>query len=137
MIHLWQYFTPLFGIIFFLTSVLIDFDHYLLVLYATKFKVWNLKRAYNYFEIRHAKHQHHIDAVYIFHTIEFAALILVLYLTTHWSYLLAILFGWIYHMFFDILEITYFKLRHDRRHRYKHMSIIWFLLKRKYNQLVR
>jgi hypothetical protein len=137
MIHLWQAFDPTFGIIFFLFSVLIDVDKYILVLWVTKFKVWDLEKIYKYFEYRHGKHQYHIDAIFIFHTIEFAAIILILYLTTHWIYLLAILFGWIYHMFFDILEVAYFKLRHNRQHKFKNMSIIWFLIRRKYNSLVK
>ncbi len=129
MINLWQTFNPVFGMIFLLSSVLIDVDHYLLVLYATKFKIWDLKKAYNFFLIKHGTH-YHIDAIYVFHTIEFVLILLLVYWFTRYIYLLAIIFGWVYHMFFDIAEVIYFKLKHSSSHKFKQMSIVWYLIKK-------
>jgi len=129
MIHLWLTFDPLFGILFVLASVLIDVDHYFLVLYATKFKVWDLTKAYNFFSLKHHK-SHHIDAIFIFHTIEALLVVFLVYWFTKYNYILAILLGMIYHIFWDIIEVTYFKLRHKQGHKYKHMSIIWFIIKK-------
>ncbi|PIU22061.1 MAG: hypothetical protein COT14_03635 [Candidatus Diapherotrites archaeon CG08_land_8_20_14_0_20_30_16] len=129
MIHLWQAYTPVFGMTFLLSSVLIDFDHYLLILYATKFRVWDPRKAYNYFKSRNGKLHLHIDALFIFHTIEFLVVLLLIYWFTKWTFVLAVVFGWIYHLFFDMLEVTYFKIRHNRRHKYKPLSLIWYLVK--------
>lgn len=129
MIHLWQTVNPIFAMTFVIANVLIDLDHYFLVLYANKLKIWNLKRIYNFFALRHDK-EYHVKAIYIFHTIEFVLLIAILYLITNWIYLLAIIFAIIYHLIFDFAEVSYFKYIKRKNIYYKPISIILFLIRK-------
>jgi len=129
MIHLWQAVNPIFAMTFVIANVLIDLDHYFLVLYANKFKMWNFKRVYEFFALRHGK-EYHVKAIYIFHTIEFFILICILYLITNWIYLLAIIFAIVYHLLLDFAETAYFKHVKKRNEHYKPISIILFLIRK-------
>jgi len=127
MIHLWQSVNPLFAIIFVIVNVLIDLDHYFLVLYVNKFKIWNLKRVYEFFALRHGK-EYHVKAIYIFHTIEFFLLTVILYLITNWIYFLAIIFAIVYHLILDFAEGVYLKHIKKKNLHYKPISIVLFLI---------
>jgi len=129
MIHLWQSISPSFSIVFILSSILIDVDHYILVLYAKKFKIWDIKRIYKFFELKRKTHEK-IHAIYVFHSIELLILLTILYFSTNWIYFLAILFGILYHILFDILEVAYLKYIRKKRIHFKNYSIIWFLIKK-------
>ena len=86
----------------FLSSVLIDFDHY--SWYAIKKKDWNLKNAYYWNKALPKKHK---PMMHIFHTIEFT--ILVGLLGFIWSGFFYIFIGMLFHSFSDIIEINYNK----------------------------
>ncbi len=86
----------------FLSSVLIDFDHY--VWYGFKKKDWSLKNAYNRNKALPKKHK---PIMHIFHTIEF--LIMVFMLFYFWNGFLFILVGMVFHSILDILDIFYNK----------------------------
>jgi len=121
---------PIFAMVFVAANVLIDVDHYLLVLYISKFKIWDLKRSYNFFLLKQDE-LYHIDAIFIFHTIEFLIIIFLIYWFTKYIYVLAVLFGLIYHILWDYLEVIYFKIKH-KKYKFKQISIVWFLLKKYY-----
>ena len=96
---------PIFGfyiIIIFLSSFLIDVDHFLW--YGFKYKNWNLKDSYKFY-IENTKYK---DVLHIFHTIEF--LILVILLTLYFRFFLFILIGIGLHYILDaIYTITHKK----------------------------
>jgi len=69
---------PLFGlnvIWMFFAGFLIDFDHY--IYYVLKFRDLSLKKAYKYFR-GYPKKRHFKDVLFIFHTIEFFGLLIIL-----------------------------------------------------------
>ncbi len=83
----------------FLSSILIDFDHYLW--YVARKKDWDLKNSYNYLEKLSKNLKKPI--MMVFHTIEF--LILVFILSFFWRGFYFALIGMIFH---SILDLLYF-----------------------------
>ena len=69
---------PFFGLSIlwvFFAGFLIDVDHY--IYYVLKFKDLNLKKSYKYFA-DYIKKKHFKDVLFIFHTIEFFVLLIIL-----------------------------------------------------------
>jgi hypothetical protein len=110
---LWPAIGLFYLLIFFFSSILIDFDHYLYFIWAKK--DFSLAHAYKWFVAKRdfirslplskkAKYQH---AVLIFHGIELWVIVLLLsFIHPMFVY---VLFGITIHMFFDFIEIIYYK----------------------------
>ncbi|MBU4086747.1 MAG: hypothetical protein KKB21_04190 [Nanoarchaeota archaeon] len=95
--------------IVFLTSVLIDFDHYLLSI--RRLKSLSLRKSYNwYLNLIHP----HKPALHIFHTVEF--IIFILILAFFHEFFLFILIGILFHSLLDIIEMSYHKFLSDREY---------------------
>jgi len=90
--------TSTYAALIFLSSFLIDFDHYMW--YVIKKKDWSLKNAYYYLKDEIIE-QHQLM---IFHTVEF--LILVGVLSFIWIGFYYILVGMLYHSALDVIEMT-------------------------------
>lgn len=100
-------------IIIFLSSILIDFDHYLW--FVINKKSYNLKKAFNWFSNKREffykysskKFQKYKKSVLIFHGIEF--LIPLFLLAYFYDIFLFVLIGVIFHLILDYVEIIYLK----------------------------
>jgi len=82
----------------FLSSVLIDFDHYIFIM--KRKKIFNLKKAYFWNKNLPDKHK---PIMQIFHTIEFLAFTFIL--TFFWEGFLFILIGMLFHSILDIIYL--------------------------------
>lgn len=111
------------AILIFLSSFLIDFDHYWF--YVKKTKDWNLKRASNWKVYLSKKHK---PIMHIFHTIEF--IILIIILSFFWNIFLFILIGMLFHSILDIIDLIYRKVINIRE-----FSLIRYLIRDKINYL--
>ena len=85
----------------FLSSVLIDFDHYLW--YRFKKRDWNLKNAYIYLK----RHRKIYKPLMLLHTIEFHILIALLIFV--WQGFFYVLVGMLFHSIFDLIDLIYTK----------------------------
>ncbi len=102
-------FSILAGLIIFLSSFLIDIDHY--IVYIFKKKDFNLKNAYNYWITRSKKwrkltlEQKYLYKItpFFFHGIEFILLLLLLFFIS--KTFLWIFLGVFFHMFIDYVDI--------------------------------
>lgn len=110
--------TPVYGIILiFLSSFLIDFDHYLSAV--TKTRSLSIKKAFNY-HIRQgaialrekAKGIRRKGTFHLFHTLEFLVLIYLLGLL--WKLFLYILIGMIFHSILDVIYLIDLDLLYRR-----------------------
>ena len=118
------------GIIIFLSSVLIDVDHYLYYVY--KKKDWRLKRAYNFFivgknkiaSLSRKQRNEFYHGFSFLHGIETLVILFILgkFLSEYFYY---ILIGFSFHLFLDIIHQ---KTIHDRFDKY---SIIYDYFKYK------
>lgn len=86
----------------FLSSVLIDIDHYLFYLFRKK--NLSLKKAYIWHKNIPKTRK---PTLHLLHTVEF--LVLIFILTYFWQGFLFILIGMLFHSIFDILEFIYYK----------------------------
>ena len=98
--------TPLQCTVIFLSSFLIDFDHY--AWYVIKKKDFSLRNAY-YFLKGLEKEK---PVMMIFHTFEFILLILILSL--FYDFFLFILIGMLFHSLLDVIDLKYNKELHLR-----------------------
>jgi len=131
LIHFFH-FSLIAGGIIFLSSVLIDVDHYLYYVY--KKKDWSLKRAYGWFikmknilaKIDKEKRKNYFSGFSILHGIEILAVLLFLgfFLSTYFYY---ILIGFSFHLFLDIIYGRLFIGRIER------LSLVYDFIK--YSQL--
>ena len=127
------YFFPQIGLfgagIIFLSSLLIDFDHYLF--YVILKKDTSLKRAYKWHLIKRqemrklsrSKRNKYKDDVLILHGME--PLILLYFLSFLWSPFIFILIGFSFHIILDIFDEIRFNDRIDK------VSVIWDVIKYK------
>ena len=105
--------TPLQATIIFLSSFLIDVDHYLI--YALTKKDWSLKNATKYFHKRRKKwlsmstdeQKKYKRYIYIFHGIEFWILLLII--SIYQPLTLFVLYGFIIHITLDYIEFIHQK----------------------------
>ena len=86
----------------FLSSFLIDFDHY--VWYGIRKKSWNLKSAYLWNKNLPKNHK---PIMHVFHTVEF--IIIVIVLAYFFKPFLFILMGMLFHSALDLIEMFYKK----------------------------
>ncbi|MFH0936568.1 MAG: hypothetical protein V1815_02725 [Candidatus Woesearchaeota archaeon] len=103
----------------FFAGFLIDVDHY--IYYVLKFKSFNLKKAYKYFE-EYEKKRHFKDVLCIFHTIEFFILLLILSFYNKIIFLIFI--GIIFHEILDLIDMYIKKLWEARA-----LSFIMWLIR--------
>ncbi len=97
--------------IVFLSSVLIDVDHY--IYYVYKKKDWSLKRAYRWFMETEKKFKHFkgkqmrqfYDSICIFHGIEIIIFLLIWALA--FKIFLFIIIGCLFHFFIDWIDLYY------------------------------
>tara|TARA_Y100000034_G_scaffold99887_1_gene122916 strand:- start:41 stop:427 length:387 start_codon:yes stop_codon:yes gene_type:complete len=105
------YIFPIIGLfnlsLIFLSSFLIDFDHYFWYIY--KKKDWNLKNSYNYLK----KEARNLRKGMVFHTIEFHIFVGLLGLI--WAGFFYILIGMISHSLTDLVSLIYEKRLYSRR----------------------
>lgn len=110
------YFIPLTftqTIIIFLSSFLIDIDHY--IIYGIMKKDWSLKNAKKYFFNMREKwintpleeRKKYKKHIFIFHGIEFWILLLVI--SKYIPLIIFILYGFAIHIFLDYIDCIYFK----------------------------
>lgn len=104
----------------FLSSILIDFDHYLW--YIQRKKDYNLKNAYNF--LKKLSENLKKPIIMVFHTIEF--LIFVYLLSYLWKGFTFILIGMVFHSITDILYFGTKNMIHIREY-----SLIRYLILRK------
>ncbi len=112
-IHLIFQITFIQFLVIFLSSVLIDADHYFL--YILRKKDFSLRKAINYFKERRKKwlsmkpekRKNYKRAIFIFHGFEFWILLIIIanYINLIWFVLLGIFI----HMFLDYIDIIYIK----------------------------
>jgi len=109
-------------ILIFLSSFLIDFDHYLWA--ANRTKSLKLKKNYNHF--KKICNGNHKPIMAVFHTVEF--IILVLILSFFYNPFLFILIGMLFH---SIIDIVYFII--GGKFRVREFSLIKYLISDKNN----
>ncbi len=101
--------TLLFASIIFLSSVLMDIDHYLLFVFQNK--DMSLKRAYNYFYCEHKKFYNSskkenlkkVHPHFILHGVEFVLILIIL--TLPFPVLVFILIGVLFHLILDYIDL--------------------------------
>ena len=91
--------SPFNSILIFLSSFLIDFDHYLW--YVLKKKDFNLKKAFYFLKEMEKKK----PMMMVFHTFEFILLILIL--SFFFNPFLFILMGMLFHSLLDLIDLKY------------------------------
>jgi hypothetical protein len=117
------------GIIF-LSSFLIDFDHYLLYIFKKKDFVfmnayqWFVKRRKKYLKLSLNEREKYKREIVIFHYAEFWILLLILSIFS--NVFLFVLIGIAIHIFLDWLELFYLN-----EPIYSKVSLIWTLVKNK------
>jgi len=102
-ILVWIFGVPLFfSLIIFLSSFLIDIDHYFY--YAIKNKNWSIRKAYNC-GIEDSKKKTHISKPLFafFHTLEF--LIILFCISLFYKILFFVWVGFMFHMALDIIDM--------------------------------
>lgn len=104
---------PTFGIrslFFFLGSVLIDIDHYVIYLYFSKFKDWNVKKMFQFHSlVRQWLYSHSIYVLLSFHTVEFLLLVLIFAFWFGSVEIYLIFFGLLFHLLLDTLRMYQLK----------------------------
>jgi len=111
-------------ILIFLSSILIDFDHYIWFIF--NFKNFNLKKAYLY--AKNNKSKKNRKKLMIFHTIEF--LILILILSYFFKFLIYVFIGLAFHILIDTIDLV-FKIRKNKKSLRYLSSIYYFINLRK------
>jgi len=106
----------------FLSSVLIDIDHYLF--FVKRKKEFSLKKAFNWHKKLVGKQ--HKPIMHVFHTIEFVTLILIL--SFFWDIFVFVLIGILFHSIIDIIDMFY-----NKWYGLREFSLIRYLLKDKKN----
>lgn len=103
--------------IFWLSSILVDMDHYLNMVYWTKFKCLSPTRTFEF-------HSHIVDngrrikhlSIEIFHTIEFIALIYLLAFVLGVGLLKPVFWGIVFHVFVDLAHLYRINALTSRSH---------------------
>lgn len=103
----------------FLSSILIDFDHYMFG--AIRNKTLNLKKLYFWHKALGKKHK---PIMHIFHSLEF--LVFIAILSFYFDFFLFILIGIIFHSVLDVIDLFFTKRINCRE-----FSLIRFLILRK------
>ena len=118
-------------LIVFLSSVLIDFDHY--IYYVYKNKNFNLKKAYNWFmqednncrSLPWKQRNNLPGAICVFHGVE--VLIILLFVSIIFNFFILVFVGFAFHLLLDSVEQTTYWNKMDK------LSTIYDILKIKSN----
>jgi hypothetical protein len=98
----------------FLSSFLIDFDHYLYYIFIKKdFNLkrahrWFVKKRYNWIALSKDKRSKFKLPIFIFHGIELLIILILFYFLN--KIFLEIIIGVLFHMSLDFIELYYFKM---------------------------
>ncbi len=98
----------------FLSSFLIDFDHYLYYIFIKKdFNLkrahrWFVKKRYNWIALSKEQRSKFKFPIFIFHGLEFFIILLLFYFLN--KIFLGIILGIMFHMLLDFIELYYFKM---------------------------
>ena len=117
---------PFFVLLFFLASVLIDFDHY--ILYISRKKNFNIFKAYSYFRRdaeRELLKEGKKRVLFVFHNIEILLALFILSLFI--NFFVPILLGYAFHLIIDIIN------EHSERVK-KTWSITYCMYKREWRK---
>ena len=106
----------------FLSSFLIDFDHYLFII--NRKKLFNLKKAYYWHK---ALPKNHKPIMHILHTIEFTIFIAIL--AYFFNIFLFIFIGMLFHSSLDVIDMFY-----NKKTRCREFSLIRYLILKKRNK---
>ncbi len=121
-------FGPWHSIVFFLSSVLIDVDHYWDYLWKSKFADWSPARMFRYYdEATKERYNKNNLGFSLFHTLE---VFLILYFTAQYfdyDLLITVLGGMSFHMIFDVLHMARQDLVFVRAY-----SIVEYFLRKNY-----
>lgn len=107
--------------LFFLTSVFIDIDHYLI--YIIKKKDFNLIKAYKHFLINEKLKKEVEKKLFFLHTIEFLILLLIFTFISY-EIFFPLLFGFMIHAILDII----WAIKYKPKKYSKASSIIFYLI---------
>jgi membrane-bound metal-dependent hydrolase YbcI (DUF457 family) len=99
------------SLLFWVSAVLIDADHYLDYLWKTGGKDWSPARMFRYYDhvIRHKNDPHNLGFS-LLHTIEMFLLVYLLALTISYTFFMTILAGMLFHIILDMLWLSYHRL---------------------------
>ena len=107
-------------ILIFLSSILIDFDHYLW--FIVNFRNFSLKKAYLY--LKNNKSKKNKRKLMVFHTIEF--LILILILSSFFKLFIYVFIGTLFHILIDTIDLI-FKIRKNKKSK-RYFSLIYYFI---------
>lgn len=92
--------------VFFASSVLIDGDHYLDYIYRNRFKNFSIKGMFKFHDlINKQEKKQKVIYLNILHTVEFILLVYLASAATGWLWLKAALWGILFHMIFDWVNL--------------------------------
>ncbi len=98
------------GLVFWITSVAADLDHYLNYLYHNGLTDLSLKKSMRYHEVlRGMWRRPEFLNLSVFHTVEFAAVVYACSSVTGWAWLEALFRGLVFHMVLDIIYLVRLK----------------------------
>lgn len=122
---------PIFGpwrsAVFFISSVMIDADHYLDYLWKTKFEDWRPSQMFKYYDhVIANKFDKRKLGFSILHTIEAYIVIYFLAIVVNHDFFITVLGGMAYHMIFDALSFA-----KDRLHFIRAYSIMEYHIRKK------
>jgi hypothetical protein len=118
------------GLVFWLSSVVIDVDHYLDFIYRNGFTDFRIKKALDYHDVlRGLWRSPEFLHISVFHTVEFAALVYILSVWTDAAWLKALCLGIVFHVAVDMIYLYRHKVLTLRAY-----SVIEYLIRK--NRLV-
>ena len=118
-----------FFIFFFLGSILIDSDHFIDLIWRSKFKIRNIKAMLEFIEVQLKVLPGRKDTLsfFIFHSVEFLLLVglpgILIKSEFLSSALMGIFWGALFHIVLDMIYVRKLKIRYA-------WSLVWFLKKR-------
>ncbi len=94
------------SVVFWVSSVLIDSDHYLDYLYRNGFRDFSVKRTFTFHDLLSKKGQgQDLLGLNLMHTVEFLLLLYATSALTGWIWLKAALWGMLFHMLVDLVYL--------------------------------
>lgn len=122
-----RFWNPYDCLIFWCSSVLIDFDHYLNLLYWSRFRSFAISKTFYFYSYIHDnKKKYRFLTLEIFHTVEFVLGIYFLAFSLKLEILKPVFWGMVFHIFIDFLHLCRLKSLTIRSH-----SIIDFMIRKR------
>lgn len=105
----YPFFGPVQSLLFFISSFMIDADHYLDYLWRNKFTDWSPKRMFRYYYVdpNDLKDKNNLSFA-LLHTAEIFILFYILALYVSFDFFIPIIAGMAFHMIFDVLWACYY-----------------------------